>query len=115
MRVIIKKDYENLSEWVAYYIMIKIKEFNPSKEKPFKLGLPTGSTPIGTYKKLIEYCKNGQLSFQNVITFNMDEYVGLDKTHPESYHYFMMTNFFNHIDIKKENIRKHRVYNEKND
>lgn len=104
MRVIIKKDYENLSEWVAYYIMIKIKEFNPSKEKPFKLGLPTGSTPLGTYKKLIEYCKNDQLSFQNVITFNMDEYVGLDKNHPESYHYFMMTNFFNHIDIKKENI-----------
>ena len=104
MRVIIKKDYENLSEWVAYYIMIKIKEFNPSKENPFKLGLPTGSTPLGTYQKLIEYCKNDQLSFQNVITFNMDEYVGLDKNHPESYHYFMMTNFFNHIDIKKENI-----------
>ena len=54
--------------------------------------------------KLIEYCKSGELSFQNVITFNMDEYVGLDKTHPESYHYFMMTHFFNHIDIKKENI-----------
>ena len=47
MRVIIKKDYENLSEWVAYYIMIKIKEFNPSKEKQFKLGLTSGSTPLG--------------------------------------------------------------------
>lgn len=104
MRLIIKDDYNACADWAANYIAKKIKDANPTEEKPFVLGLPTGSTPLGVYKKLIEFYKEGHLSFKNVITFNMDEYVGLADDDPQSYHYFMYTNFFNHIDIKKENI-----------
>ena len=56
------------------------------------------------YKNLIELNKQGVISFQNIITFNMDEYVGLPKDHPESYHSFMWNNFFSHVDIKPENV-----------
>lgn len=104
MRLIIKDDYEECADWVANYIAKKINDANPTEEKPYVLGLPTGSTPLSVYKKLIEMNKAGKLSFKNVITFNMDEYVGLSEDNPQSYHYFMYTNFFNHIDIKKENI-----------
>ena len=75
---------------------------NPAK--PFVLGLPTGGTPVKTYQKLIELHKAGNVSFKNVVTFNMDEYLGLPKEHPESYWSFMHNNFFNHIDIPAENI-----------
>ncbi|MCQ2575426.1 MAG: glucosamine-6-phosphate deaminase [Treponema sp.] len=104
MRLIIKDDYTACADWVANYIAKKIKDAAPTEEKPYVLGLPTGSTPLGVYKKLIELNKSGYISFKNVITFNMDEYVGLKDEDPQSYHYFMYTNFFNHIDIKKENI-----------
>ncbi|HHE54761.1 MAG TPA: glucosamine-6-phosphate deaminase [Caldithrix abyssi] len=104
MRIIIHQNYERLSKWVAHYIAGKINKFNPSPNRPFVLGLPTGSSPLGTYRELIELYKQGKISFKNVITFNMDEYVGLPEDHPESYHYFMWHNFFNHIDIKKENV-----------
>ena len=75
---------------------IKLSNLKPTKEKPFVLGLPTGSTPLGVYKELIKKHKEGILSFKHVVTFNMDEYVGLEASHPQSYHYFMMENFFNH-------------------
>ncbi len=104
MRVIIKKDYNACAKWAANYICRKITEFTPSKKKPFVLGLPTGSTPLGIYKELIAKNKTGALSFKNVVTFNMDEYVGLPPDHPQSYHYFMMENFFNHIDIDLKNV-----------
>lgn len=104
MRVIIRNNYENMSKWTADYIVEKINNFNPSAERPFVMGLPTGSTPLGTYKELIQRYKDGKVSFKNVVTFNMDEYVGLPEEHPESYHSFMFNNFFNHIDIPKENI-----------
>ena len=104
MRVIIEPDYANLSRWAADYVAARINEAKPTAEKPFKLGCPTGSSPLGLYKRLIELYKAGKVSFQNVITFNMDEYVGLPEEHPESYHSFMWTNFFSHIDIKKENV-----------
>lgn len=104
MRVIIRPDYTNCSVWTANYIAYKIKGFRPTANRPFVLGLPTGSTPLGTYKELIKLHKAGKLSFENVVTFNMDEYIGLDENHPQSYHYFMWENFFKHIDIKKENI-----------
>lgn len=61
--------------------------FRPTKDKPFVLGLPTGSTPLGMYRLLIEMVKEGKLSFANVVTFNMDEYIGLPPAHPQSYHY----------------------------
>lgn len=103
MRVIIKNSYADCSEWAALYIAETILHFAPTARRPFVLGLPTGSTPLGTYKKLIELYEQKKISFKNVVTFNMDEYVGLPTTHPESYHYFMQENFFKHIDIKKEN------------
>ncbi|MCQ2612760.1 MAG: glucosamine-6-phosphate deaminase [Treponemataceae bacterium] len=104
MRVIVRPSYDECSKWAANHIARRIIEFAPTAEKPFVLGLPTGSTPLGTYKALIELNKAGKVSFQNVITFNMDEYVGLDENHPQSYHRFMWDNFFSHIDIKKENV-----------
>lgn len=105
MRVVIEPNYEKMSQWAADYVTDKINNFIPSDEHPnFILGLPTGSSPIGMYKKLCEYCKQGKVTFKNVITFNMDEYVGLPEEHPESYHSFMHQNLFDHIDCPKENI-----------
>ena len=103
MRLIIQPDYQSVSQWAAHYVAAKIKAANPTPEKPFVLGWPTGSSPLGMYKALIDLNKKGIVSFQNVVTFNMDEYVGLPKEHPESYYSFMWNNFFSHIDIKKEN------------
>lgn len=103
MKLIILDHYSQASEWAAKYIRNRIIQFNPGPDKYFTLGLPTGSTPLGCYKKLIEYYKNGDLSFKYVKTFNMDEYVGLPRDHPESYHSFMWNNFFKHIDIHPEN------------
>ena len=100
MRVIIEPDYEKLSQWAARYIAGRIKEHERKGEtRPFVLGLPTGSSPIGTYKELIKLNKSGYISFKNVVTFNMDEYVGLPREHEQSYYTFMHTNFFDHIDI----------------
>lgn len=104
MRLIIEPDYETASKWVANYITKSINEFGPTKAKPFVLGLPTGSSPLGAYKELIKLNKNGKVSFENVITFNMDEYVNIPKDHPESYHSFMWNNLFSHVDIKEKNV-----------
>ncbi|MGP1529314.1 MAG: glucosamine-6-phosphate deaminase [Treponema sp.] len=104
MRLIIKNNYDECSKWAANYICKKINDFVPTAHKPFVLGLPTGSTPLGTYEQLIALYRQKQVSFEHVVTFNMDEYVGLAADHPQSYHYFMYTNFFNHIDIKPENV-----------
>jgi glucosamine-6-phosphate deaminase len=104
MRILIHTNYQALSKWVAYYIAKKIKDFDPTPDRPFVLGLPTGSSPVGTYQNLIELYKEGKISFKNVVTFNMDEYVGIPKDHEASYHYFMYQHLFNHIDIPGENI-----------
>jgi glucosamine-6-phosphate deaminase len=104
MRIIINEDQDQVGQWAANYIIQKIKKANPTSEKPFILGLPTGSSPIPTYKELVRRYGNGEISFKNVVTFNMDEYVGLDEHHPQSYHAFMHDHLFNHIDIPKENI-----------
>ena len=104
MRVIIEPDYEQLSRWAAEHVIKRINDFNPTPERKFVLGLPTGSSPVGMYRNLVKACKEGRVSFKNVLTFNMDEYVGLPEEHPESYHSFMATNLFNHIDCPKENI-----------
>lgn len=104
MRVIIEPTYDALSKWAANYVANRIKEAQPTAEKPFKLGCPTGSSPLGLYKELIKKCKAGEISFKHVVTFNMDEYVNLPESHPESYHSFMWNNFFNHIDIQKDNV-----------
>lgn len=104
MRLIIKQDYQSISQWAADYVVARINAAKPTAERPFVLGLPTGSSPLGMYKALIEANKSGKVSFQNVVTFNMDEYIGLPEGHPESYHSFMWNNFFSHIDIKKEHV-----------
>lgn len=104
MRVLIQSDYNKMSKWTAAYIAKRINDFRPTAKKPFVLGLPTGSSPIGTYKALIKLNKAGKVSFKNVVTFNMDEYVKIPKNHPESYYSFMWSNFFKHIDIPKKNV-----------
>lgn len=68
------------------------------------MGLATGSTPLRVYKELIKLHKNGELSFKNVVTFNLDEYFPISKVDPQSYNYYMNFNLFDHIDIPKENI-----------
>lgn len=102
MRLVIPNG--SIGDWAAVYVAKKILEFKPTEEKPFVLGLPTGSTPVEMYKRLIQFYKDGLISFKNVITFNMDEYVGLGPDDEQSYHRYMFEHFFNHVDIKKENI-----------
>ncbi|TXI93930.1 MAG: glucosamine-6-phosphate deaminase [Neisseriales bacterium] len=102
MRLLVSK--HNLGVWAANYVAKKINDFKPTKDKPFVLGLPTGSTPLDMYNELIRLNKEDKVSFKHVVTFNMDEYVGLAEDHPESYHYYMHHNFFRHIDINKKNI-----------
>jgi glucosamine-6-phosphate deaminase len=104
MRLIIQENHELASQWVANYIARKINLSGCTEEKPFVLGLPTGSSPLGVYAELIKLFKAGLVSFKNVVTFNMDEYVGLPKEHPQSYYSFMWNNLFNHIDIQEKNV-----------
>jgi glucosamine-6-phosphate deaminase len=104
MRVIIEPNYELTSKWAANYVAKKMIEFDPTDSKPFVLGLPTGSSPIGMYNELVELCKAGIFSFKNVVTFNMDEYVNLAEDHPESYHSFMNKYLFSRIEIPKDNV-----------
>ena len=103
MRLIIESDYEGLSKWAARYVIRRVNEAS-NRPRPFVLGLPTGSSPVGMYAELVRAYKAGEVSFKNVVTFNMDEYVGLPENHPESYHSFMAKNLFDHIDCPKENI-----------
>jgi glucosamine-6-phosphate deaminase len=103
MRLIIQKDYEGASRWAANHIAEKIRSFAPTRDRPFVLGLPTGSSPLGIYQELIKAYQAQKISFAHAITFNMDEYVGLGGDHPQSYRRFMNDNFFSHIDIKMEN------------
>lgn len=97
MRVKIKSK-ENIANEVANLFIQTVNE-NPK----CVLGFATGSTPLGVYGKLIEACNQGLVSFKNVTSFNLDEYVGLDGNHDQSYRYFMDHNLFDHIDINKEN------------
>lgn len=104
MKVIIRNNSSEGSLWAAHYIADKINAKAKVSDAPFVIGLCTGSTPIETYAELIRMVKAGEVSFKNVISFNMDEYVGLPESHPESYHSFMHKYLFDHIDEKPENI-----------
>ncbi len=104
MRLIPLVTKNQVGQWSANYIANKIKSFQPTEQRPFVLGCPTGGTPLETYQHLIKLYQQGEVSFEHVVTFNMDEYVGIPAEHPESYHSFMHNNFFNHVDMKKENI-----------
>ncbi|GHU25925.1 glucosamine-6-phosphate deaminase [Spirochaetia bacterium] len=101
MRLIIHTNYNEACVWIARYIAERI---NACTRRNFVLGLPTGSSPLGIYQELISLYHKGSVSFVNVTTFNMDEYVGLSVNHPQSYHRFMWDNFFSHIDIKTGNV-----------
>ncbi|KAI6790922.1 hypothetical protein KC332_g18534, partial [Hortaea werneckii] len=83
-RLIIRDDKHSAAKYLADYIISRIKAFAPTPAKPFVIGLPTGSSPEGIYKHLVAAHKRGEISFRNVITFNMDEYVGIPREHPES-------------------------------
>lgn len=102
MRLIITE--KNIGDWAAVHVATRILEAKPTAEKPFVLGLPTGGTPVGMYKRLVQFYKDGILSFENVVTFNMDEYVGLDKDNEQSYWRYMHDNLFDHVNIKPENV-----------
>lgn len=104
MRVIIRERDIDVAAWTADYIVDAIRRKAQHTDRPFVLGLPTGSTPLATYKRLVELHRASEVSFRNVVTFNMDEYVGLAEEHPESYHSFMWQNFFQHIDIDPKNV-----------
>ena len=104
MKVIIRDTKKEGSLWAAHHIAAAIKAKAEKTDKPFVLGLPTGSTPLDTYAELARMCAAGEISFKNVITFNMDEYVGIPENHPESYHSFMHRNLFDKIDIPAGNI-----------
>lgn len=99
MEVIIKNNYREVSELAAQYLLNTVK----SKTNAV-IGLPTGGTPLGMYSIIVNEFNNNNISFQNVTTFNLDEYIGLEKTNKNSYYYFMNEHLFSHIDIKQENI-----------
>ncbi|XP_044270934.1 glucosamine-6-phosphate isomerase-like [Tribolium madens] len=104
MKLLILDTSSDVSAWSAKYVAKRINEFKPGPDKYFVLGLPTGGTPLGMYRKLIELYKKGEVSFRYVVTFNMDEYVNLPRDHCQSYHFFMFDNFFKHIDIDPKNV-----------
>lgn len=104
MRLIIQPDANGIATWAANYVVTKINEANPTAQAPFVLGLPTGSSPLGMYRELIRLHQAGKVSFRYVITFNMDEYIGIPQNHEQSYHTFMWSNFFSHIDIDPNNV-----------
>lgn len=104
MRLLIHQSSNEIAVWAARYIASEINAAMKAGKGKYVLGLPTGSTPLGTYAELVKLYEAGKVSFANVVTFNMDEYVGLPEDHPQSYHTFMWTNFFSKVDIKKENV-----------
>jgi glucosamine-6-phosphate deaminase len=99
MEVIIKRDYGEICDEAASIILHAMQRKNN-----LVLGLAIGRTPLGLYEKLIALANSGEMNFSEVITFNLDEYLGLEQTHPQSFAYFMDANFFQKIKIKKENI-----------
>jgi len=104
MRLTIRDDKEQVGTYVGDYIAKRVNAFKPKPGRAhFVLGLPTGSSPLPVYKRLVELHKAGKVSFKDVVTFNMDEYVGIPRDHPESYHTFMFKNFFSFIDIDPNN------------
>lgn len=104
MNITILKNFDETSLFVARYIQQSIQSHQHNSDKPFVLGLPTGSSIAGVYKHLVSLHKASALSFKNVVTFNMDEYIGLPSSDKNSYAYFMYQNLFDHIDIAPEHI-----------
>lgn len=99
MKLILCKNYDEMSEKAAAEIACLVK-----KAPDCTLGLATGSTPVGTYKRLTNMYKSGELDFSGVKTFNLDEYYPISPENSQSYDFFMKKNLFDHINIKKENV-----------
>ena len=97
MKIYKTKNYEEMSKKAAHIIASQVI-LNPD----CVLGLATGSTPVGTYKNLIEWYNNGDLDFSQITSCNLDEYRGLSGEHDQSYRYFMNHNLFDHVNIRKE-------------
>ncbi|KAI9506171.1 Glucosamine-6-phosphate isomerase (Glucosamine-6-phosphate deaminase) (GNPDA) (GlcN6P deaminase) [Coemansia spiralis] len=104
MRLIIREDPKAVAYYTANYVRQRINEFKPTRKRPFVLGLPTGSTPVEVYWHLVDFYKRSEVTFRNVVTFSMDEYVGLPQSHPESYCSFMHRHLYDHIDLHPKNI-----------
>ena len=98
VEVIIKSSYNEICQEAARIIM---EEWQ--KKRNLVLGLATGATPLGVYKKIIELHQKGEIDFTSVVTFNLDEYLGLPPSHPQSYRAFMQKNLFDHININPQN------------
>ena len=98
MRIIKAKDYDDMSRIAANILAAQV-----TLKENCVLGLATGNSPVGVYRRLIERCKNGDLDFSGVKTVNLDEYCGLPPSNDQSYRYFMNVNLFDHINIKPEN------------
>ena len=99
MKILVCKDYEELSRKSAEIIVSQVNQ-----KKDSVLGLATGGTPVGMYKELVKSYREGKVDFGKVITFNLDEYYGVDHENINSYHYYMNTNFFDHVNVERKNI-----------
>ena len=99
MKIIKCKDYNEVSQKASEILVEQLKQKSNSV-----LGLATGSTPIGLYQKLIEAYEKNQISFKNVISYNLDEYIGIERNHPQSYYQYMYKNLFSKVDMKDEHI-----------
>ena len=99
MRIVIGKDYDEISKKAALIVAAQVL-----LKPDCVLGLATGSTPLGLYRELIAMYERGELDFSKVTTFNLDEYYPITPDHPQSYHYFMYQNLFNHINVKPGKI-----------
>lgn len=99
MKIIKCKDYNEVSQKASEILVEQLKQKSKSV-----LGLATGSTPIGLYQKLIEAYEKKEISFKDVISYNLDEYIGIDRNHPQSYYQYMYTNLFSKVDMKDEHI-----------
>ncbi len=99
MKIIKLKDYEEVSAKASELVIEQIK-----KKPKSVLGLATGSTPIRLYEKLIEAYERKEISFKDVISYNLDEYIGIDRTHPQSYYQYMHQHLFSKVDMNEEHI-----------
>src|SRR5439155_23828399 len=98
MEVIIQRDYEQMSK-AAAQVVVEVLNTKPNAV----LGMATGSTPLGLYQELVRLFRAELIDFSRVTTFNLDEYVGLPMTHPQSYHHLMHEHFFQHVNIPRHN------------
>ncbi len=99
MNILVMKDYKEISRQAALLVAASV-----ALKPDLVLGLPTGRTPIQMYKELVLIYKNGFVDFKRVITFNLDEYIGIPRKDPNSYYSYMQRNFFKYVNIRSENI-----------